>query len=124
MPSKNQVDIVLKRDISLKLILGENSVDMKHINKKIKIRDNYLQFIKSGEKTLEIRVAYDRIKAINIGEVVEFCSEASTEKVRIIDITNYTSFDDLLSKEDPQKIIPGLSKYRSCIHTTGNIPST
>lgn len=82
---------------------------MKHINKKIKIRDNYLQFIKSGEKTLEIRVAYDRIKAINIGEVVEFYSEASTEKVRIIDITNYASFDDLLSKEDPQKIIPGLS---------------
>lgn len=84
--------------------MGKNQV-----NKRMNIRDNYLQLIKSGEKTLEIRVAYDRIKEINIGEVVEFCSESGTEMVRIIGIRNYTSFDELLSKEDPYKIIPGLS---------------
>ena len=82
---------------------------MNQINKKITIRDDYLQLIKNGKKTLEIRVAYNRIKEINIGEVVELCSEADTVRVRIIGIRNYTSFDDLLSKEDPQKIIPGLS---------------
>ncbi len=73
----------------------------------VRVKDRLLQHIMSGEKTLEVRVAYDNIKTIRPGERVKMASGTSEILVDIVAVRNYTDFEQMLKFEDPGKIVPG-----------------
>jgi len=86
-------------------ILGE---DFMH---SIRTKKTYLDAIKNGEKTLEIRVSYENIKNIQPGERIKFYSHADTVVTHVNDIRKYPTFKSMLEYENPSRIIP--KKYKS-----------
>jgi ASC-1-like (ASCH) protein len=55
--------------------------------------------IKSGEKTIEVRLYDEKRKKLQIGDVIEFTREPGTEtlKVEVIGLHNFKTFADLVN---------------------------
>ncbi len=76
--------------------------------RKMRVKNQLLQLIKSGEKTLEVRVGYDNIKRIGIGERIQLLSQTDSQIVRIAARTIYSSFDEMVGAVDMKRIIPDM----------------
>ena len=76
----------------------------------IRTKKTYLDAIKNGEKTLEIRVSYENIKNIQLGDRIKFCSHADTVVTHVNDIRKYPTFKSMLEYENPSRIIPKKDK--------------
>jgi len=72
--------------------------------RKMWIKKRFLDLILSGEKTLEVRVLYPNLRSIQKGEIINFNNEAL---VRVKDIRKYSSFEEMLLKEEASRIVPG-----------------
>lgn len=69
------------------------------------IKDEYLEHILSGRKTVEIRVAYSNIVRLRPGDTLLLNGQ---HPYTIIDIRHYLDFDAMVAAEDPVTIAPGL----------------
>jgi ASC-1-like (ASCH) protein len=69
------------------------------------IRDEYLDWILQGVKTIEVRVGYSNIARLQAGDVL-WLNERHPYQIQRIG--RYTSFEELLAGEDPQAIAPDL----------------
>ncbi len=70
------------------------------------IKDEYLQMILAGRKTIEVRVGYSNITRLQAGDHLLL----NGQYPYIIRRTGrYTSFEELLSHEDPAAIAPGMT---------------
>ncbi len=74
----------------------------------LRIQGRYLDMIKSGKKTLEIRVAYDHIKRIKRDDQIRLISGSDQVFCRVCDVRRYQSFDQMLKHEDAGRALPGL----------------
>ena len=75
----------------------------------LRIRDEYLQLISLGKKTLEIRVAYDHLKSIKAGDRLRFVSTASDDVVcQVVSVRRYTNFAEMLQHEDSNLALPDM----------------
>jgi ASC-1-like (ASCH) protein len=72
------------------------------------IKQIFLDSIKAGTKTLEIRVGYDKNKNITKGEQILMESQNDSQLVEVLDIRTYNSHESLLENEDYTKIAPHL----------------
>jgi len=70
------------------------------------IKEQYLQQILGGRKTVEIRVSYPNIQQLKPGDILLL-----NEKHRVVirRIERYASFAELVAHEDPSAIAPGLT---------------
>ncbi len=75
----------------------------------VRVKNNYLDFIRAGRKTLEVRVGYDNIKAIKPNDLLHLTSYANEQLVRVVDVRTYYTFDDMLRHEEADQIVPGLT---------------
>jgi ASC-1-like (ASCH) protein len=71
------------------------------------VKQYFLDSIKDGRKTLEVRVAYDHVKGIQPGEKLRFLSRADSRVVLVKDVRRYGSFEEMLAIEDARRIAPG-----------------
>jgi ASC-1-like (ASCH) protein len=69
------------------------------------IRDEYLQQILDGRKTVEVRVAYKNIARLQPGDRL-LLNDRYPFWIRRIE--RYASFGELLASEEPAAIAPGL----------------
>ena len=76
----------------------------------MRVKQQYLDHIVSGRKTLEVRVAYDSIKNICPGERIRLMSHSQMQIIRIDDVRKYQSFHDLMQSEDAERIVPGMTQ--------------
>lgn len=85
------------------------SLDLEGSNvmRQMRLKQQFLDRISCGVKTLEVRVGYDSIKTIQPGERIRFVSRARQQVVLVNAVRRYNSFDDMLQHEDPQRIAPG-----------------
>lgn len=67
------------------------------------IRDEYLQQVLDGRKTVEIRVAYENIARLQAGDVLLLNDAHAFVITRI---ARYANFDELLAHEDAAKFAP------------------
>jgi ASC-1-like (ASCH) protein len=69
------------------------------------VKDEYLQQILEGRKTIEVRVAYNNITRLQAGDRLVL-----NEKFPFIiqHVGLYSSFEELLSHEDPAAIAPDI----------------
>jgi ASC-1-like (ASCH) protein len=79
----------------------------KQYNHSLTIYEENLQLIKSGLKTLEVRLEDDKISKIKPGDIIKFMSSATEIRVRIKDVRRYQSLEELVANEDANKILPG-----------------
>jgi ASC-1-like (ASCH) protein len=70
------------------------------------IKEQYLQHILAGEKTIEVRVAYPNITRLQPGDAVRLNDRYPATIRRV---TRYRSFDELLQSEDTAEIAPQLN---------------
>ncbi len=76
----------------------------------IRIYRKYFDLIASGKKTIEIRVGYSSMKKIKPGQLLRFVSQSESCLTRVIDVREYSSFEELFEKEDFTKINPDKGK--------------
>jgi ASC-1-like (ASCH) protein len=69
------------------------------------IKDEYLQQILSGRKTVELRVAYSNIARLQPGDVLLFNDQ---HRYVITDIRRYPDFEAMVVAENPRTIAPDL----------------
>jgi ASC-1-like (ASCH) protein len=69
------------------------------------IKDEYLDWILAGRKTVEVRVAYSNITRLQPGDrlLLNGCHPVAIRR-----ISRYASFEELLAQEDPASIDPDL----------------
>ncbi len=75
------------------------------ITKTLWIKDEYLAWILSGRKRVEVRVAYSNIARLQPGDRLLLNGRYP---FLIRRIGRYASFEELLAHEDPQAIAPNL----------------
>jgi len=77
----------------------------------LRINARYLSMIKSGQKKLEIRVAYGHIKKINSGDPIRLVSNSSAEYIvrDVHEVRRYPSLDQMLKHEDIDQVLPGFT---------------
>ncbi len=73
----------------------------------MRLKQKFLDLIKRGQKTLEVRVGYDSIKTVEPGERIRFVSRSETQVVRLGAVRRYETFAELLRHENPDHIAPG-----------------
>ncbi len=69
------------------------------------IKDEYLQHILAGRKTVEVRVAYSNIARLEPGDILLLNDQHSYV---ITAIRRYPDFGAMVAAEDPAAIAPGL----------------
>ena len=83
--------------------------------KDLRFKRKYFLMVQSGDKTLECRVNYPDLRAINKGEQVKFFWEHLSLIVEVVDVRRYLTFREMLSKEDIKKLVPGMSSAQALI---------
>jgi ASC-1-like (ASCH) protein/GNAT superfamily N-acetyltransferase len=76
----------------------------------MRVKERYLDLIKQGKKTLEVRVGYNFVRNIKVGERIRLESRVKEQVVRVNDVRKYSSIDEMMIAEDPERIIPGMMK--------------
>lgn len=71
------------------------------------IHDEYLEQVLKGHKTIEVRVAYDNIARLQVGDRL-LLNERHPFRIRRV--ARYTGFDELLAREKPTSIAPELTR--------------
>jgi ASC-1-like (ASCH) protein/ribosomal protein S18 acetylase RimI-like enzyme len=72
----------------------------------IRLKQKYLDYIRDGKKTLEVRVGYSSVRKLRSGEQLNFLSKDDSLLVFIKSIRTYPSFTKMLEQEDYRKIVP------------------
>jgi len=73
----------------------------------LRIEKKYQDLILTGEKKIEVRVAYPHLRSLASGG---YLSLNGRHVVRIIDVRRYPTFEAMLSNENPSEIGPNMSK--------------
>jgi len=76
--------------------------------KRLRIHRRYLDMIKSGRKTLEIRVGYDHITSIRPGTRLLLAAKGDNFRCLVAAVRTYSSFDEMLRHEDVRRALPGV----------------
>jgi ASC-1-like (ASCH) protein len=76
----------------------------------ITIYKRYFDLIASGEKTIEVRVAYSSMRRISEGQLLRFDCRDEECLTRVRRIANYKSFDEMFDHEDAVKVNPHASR--------------
>lgn len=82
----------------------------------IRIKRRFYDLIRSGKKTLEVRVGYDTINRIRVGERIRLMTHTGSFDVKATAIRRYDTFAAMLNVEPWEKIAPD-SKSKSEVLT-------
>jgi ASC-1-like (ASCH) protein len=81
----------------------------------MRIYKEYFDLIKSGVKTVEVRVAYSSMASIAVGTIIRFNDDPTCER-RVTRVARYKSFAEMMQREDPKKINPKQSAEQQLIN--------
>ncbi|QQR77131.1 MAG: GNAT family N-acetyltransferase [Candidatus Moraniibacteriota bacterium] len=87
----------------------------------IRIKRKFFDLIKSGRKTLEVRVGYPTISRIQVGEQINLVTHTESLVVRVNAIRQYASFDAMIAKEPFKNIAPDASSREELLVLLKNI---
>jgi ASC-1-like (ASCH) protein/ribosomal protein S18 acetylase RimI-like enzyme len=74
----------------------------------IRVKQRFLDLIRSGKKTLEVRVAYKWIREIEPGDHILLESRDQRQIIVVREVRRYRSFLDMVRVEDPTRIAPDI----------------
>lgn len=97
MPSAYRPGIVTQQ---WSIDIGETTM------RSLRVKKRYYDAIVSGQKTVEVRVGYDTINSIKVGELIKLVTHTSSAIIKVNSIRNYSSFEKMLLTESYEKIAP------------------
>ncbi|MFC5829493.1 ASCH domain-containing protein [Nonomuraea insulae] len=68
--------------------------------RELNIRKPYFDLIVAGIKTVEVRVGYPSMRKIQPGQQLDFISRDQRLATRVLRMSEYASFEDMLEHED------------------------
>ena len=75
----------------------------------LRLKNAYLNMMRKGDKSLEVRVGYRHVKAIKKGDDVVFHSPSDRLVKTVTDVRSYQDIASMLSSEDHSKILSGFT---------------
>jgi ASC-1-like (ASCH) protein/GNAT superfamily N-acetyltransferase len=102
MPDAYQVDRVTQQ--------WSKELDRDEIMKQMRLKKRYLDMMRAGKKTLEVRVGYESIKSIKPGEQIAFLSRDDRIVREVKSVRKYPNFKEMMETEDHTKIVPDMNK--------------
>ena len=84
-----------------------------------RIKRIYFDKLKSGKKTLEIRVGYPQIKKAQKGDIITF-EHYGFNEFDVKDVRIYQTIAEMLDTEGVEKVLPGMT-YGTALHTLQKI---
>ena len=97
MPSAYRPNIITQQ---WSINIGETTM------RTMRVKKQFFDLIRSGRKNLEVRVGYNTINRIQIGEQINLATHNDSCKVQIRDIRRYGTFKEMLTKEPYNRISP------------------
>ena len=97
MPSAYYLGVITQQ---WSLNIGETTM------RTMRIKQRFYNLIYSGKKTLEVRVGYDTINRIQIGERIRLVTHTGSFDVRVGSIRKYRTFEEMLDIEPWERIAP------------------
>lgn len=83
------------------------SIDVnQHTMRTLRVKERFFRSIRSGKKTLEVRVGYKTISSIKVGERIRLTSLTDKFDVKICSVREYPSFIKMFDVEPFKKIMP------------------
>jgi len=76
------------------------------------VQEPFLTFIKSGQKKVEGRLAKDKYLNLKQGDLIKI----NDIEVKVISITKYKSFKDMLIMEGVKNVIPNAKNLKSGVN--------
>jgi len=97
MPAGYHQDVVTQQ---CSLDIGETTM------RTMRIKRRFYDLIQSGKKTLEVRVGYDSINRIQVGERIRLVTHTGSFEVKVSDIRRYQTFKEMMDVEPWERIAP------------------
>jgi len=72
----------------------------------MRVKKRFYDLILSGRKPLEVRVAYENIKTIAVGERITLQTSNDSRAIVVRDVRTYSDFETMLKIEEGEKIAP------------------
>ncbi|WP_297464632.1 ASCH domain-containing protein [Thermococcus sp.] len=85
---------------------------------KLRVREEYLDHIKSGKKRIEVRVAYPQLKKIKPGDKIIFNDEVPAV---VTGVKAYETFRQVLREEPIKKIFPDEPGFERAVKRFHNL---
>jgi len=85
---------------------------------RLRVRDEYLDHIKSGEKRIEVRVAYPQLRGIKPGDKIIFNDEVPAV---VTGVKSYETFRQVLREEPIKKIFPDEPSFERAVKRFHNL---
>lgn len=101
LPDAYQVDRITQQ--------WSRQIEQDEIMRTMRLKKKYLDLMRSGDKTLEVRVGYNNIKKVRVGDQVAFLSRDDRLIKEIVRVGRYKSFAEMLKIEDYRKILPDMN---------------
>ncbi|SEV82414.1 ASC-1 homology (ASCH) domain-containing protein [Thermococcus thioreducens] len=78
----------------------------------LRVREEYLEYIKSGEKRIEVRVAYPQLRGIKPGDKLIFNDSIPAV---VTEVKRYETFRQVLREEPIKKIFPDEPSFERAV---------
>lgn len=102
-----KLDAVMPSAYSIGVITQQWSMDIGEITMRtMRVKKRFYDLIYSGEKTLEVRVGYDTISRIQVGERIRLTTHIGSFEVKISAVRQYQTFEEMLGVESWERIAP------------------
>lgn len=102
-----KLDAVLPSAYHLNVNTQQWSLNIgKNTMRTMRVKKRFYDLIESGQKDLEVRVGYDSIQRIKVGEQIELLTHTDRLLLRVNAIRRYQTFAEMLSVEPWQRIAP------------------
>lgn len=79
---------------------------------RLRVRDEYLEHIKSGRKKIEVRVAYPQLRGIQPGDKIIFNEQVPAV---VTGMKRYETFRQVLREEPIEKIFPDEPSFERAV---------
>lgn len=89
----------------------------------LNIQQEYLDFIKSGQKTVEGRIASPSLKSVSVGDVMQFECGDELISCRIIQTKLFPSFEEMLNAMGLQNCLPTVASIAEGVEIYRSFPS-
>jgi ASC-1-like (ASCH) protein/ribosomal protein S18 acetylase RimI-like enzyme len=117
-----KLDAALPNAYYLGVTTQQWSINIKEtLMRTLRIKQRFFNLIKSGKKTLEVRVGYDTINHIQSGEQINLVTHTSQLSVRVSAIRRYSNFKEMLLSEKFSSIAPDVSSSEELLTLLKNI---
>jgi ASC-1-like (ASCH) protein len=89
----------------------------------VTLKNKYLEYIKSGKKTVEVRINSGQFRNIKVGDKIKFFSRSNEVVCEVTSIDKFSDFKTLLEDKGVENVIPDCFSVDEGVRLINSIPT-